>query len=425
MSDAVISINGKRKLGGKVTVQGSKNSALPCLAACGLCDKGVCSLSNCPCLSDVHNTVEILEELGARCTCSEIEPIIEVSAESLFGDTISAEMMNKMRSSVLFLGTLLCRSGEAHVGYPGGCVLGARPIDLHLKAFRKLGVEVEESRGTIHCRIREGLKPGAVSLICPSVGATENIMLLMAKTKGETIIRNAAREPEIVDLQNFINAMGGNVKGAGTDTVVINGVSELHGADFEIMPDRIVAVTYMAAAVGCGGKIFLQKINPEHVAMCSSVLRDMGAEIYVRDGGLYVSMHGRPNAVKKIKTLYYPGFPTDAQPQFMTVSSIAKGTTVFVESIFENRFRHASELCHMGADIDVNQCQATVRGSDGLSGTAVESFDLRGGAAMVIAGLIADGNTRVSGVQHIERGYLNIVSDLQSLGADIDMKLFG
>lgn len=425
MSDAVISINGKRKLGGKVTVQGSKNSALPCLAACGLCDKGVCRLSNCPCLSDVHNTVEILEELGARCTCGESEPIIEVCAESLFGDTISAEMMNKMRSSVLFLGALLCRSGEAHVGYPGGCALGARPIDLHLKAFRKLGVDVEESRGIIHCRIREKLKPCAVSLICPSVGATENIMLLMAKTKGETTIRNAAREPEIVDLQNFINAMGGNIKGAGTDTVVINGVSKLHGADFEIMPDRIVAVTYMAAAVGCGGKILLQKTNPEHVSMCSSVLRDMGAEIYVGDEGLYVSMQGRPNAVKKIKTLYYPGFPTDAQPQFMTVSSVARGTTVFVESIFENRFRHASELCRMGADIDVNQCQATVRGSDGLSGTAVESFDLRGGAAMVIAGLIADGNTRVGGVQHIERGYLDIVSDFQSLGADIDMKLFG
>lgn len=423
MSDTVLSINGKRKLDGEVTVQGSKNSALPCLTACGLCDKGTCRLKNCPCLSDVHNTLEILEELGAKCSCCCDDAIAEVSAESLFGDTISADMMNKMRSSILFLGALLCRMGEAHVGYPGGCALGARPIDLHLKAFRKLGVNVEESRGIIHCRIRDKLKPGSVSLICPSVGATENIMLLMAKAEGETIIRNAAREPEIVDLQNFINAMGGNVSGAGTDTIVINGVKNLHGADFEIMSDRIVAITYMAAAVGCGGKVLLHKVNPEHTAMCGSVLRDMGAEIQNMDDGVCVSMSGRPNAVKKIKTLYYPGFPTDAQPQFMAVSSVAKGTTVFVESIFENRFRHASELNRMGADIDVNQCQATVRGRDGLSGTPVEAFDLRGGAAMVIGGLIADGNTRVSGIHHIERGYFDIVSDFKNLGADIDLKL--
>lgn len=423
MSDAVLSINGKRKLVGEVTVQGSKNSALPCLTACGLCDKGTCRLINCPYLSDVHNTLEILEELGARCTISREEAMAEVSAESLFGDTISADMMHRMRSSILFLGAMLCRTGEAHVGYPGGCALGARPIDLHLKAFKKLGVEVEDSRGVIHCRIRDRLKPGSVSLICPSVGATENIILLMAKSEGETVIRNAAREPEIVDLQNFINAMGGNVKGAGTDTIVISGVSELHGADFEIMPDRIVAVTYMAAAVGCGGKILLRKVNPEHTAMCSFVLRDMGAEIECMDDGICVGMNGRPTAAKKIKTLYYPGFPTDAQPQFMAVSSVAKGTTVFVESIFENRFRQAAELCRMGADIDVNQCQATVRGVECLSGTSVEAFDLRGGAAMAIAGLIADGNTRISGIGHIERGYVDMVADFKSLGADIDLKL--
>ncbi len=423
MSDAVFSINGKRKLNGEVTVQGSKNSALPCLTACGLCDRGTCRLKNCPCLSDVHNTIDILEELGARCCYDSSAAVAEVSPETLFGDTIPADMMNRMRSSILFLGSLLCRKGEVHVGYPGGCALGARPIDLHLKAFKKLGVDVEESRGVIHCRIRDKLRPTSVSLICPSVGATENIMLLMAKSDGETVIRNAAREPEIVDLQNFINAMGGNVSGAGTDTIVINGVKSLNGAEFEIMPDRIVAITYMAAAVGCGGRILLRGVNPEHTAMCSSVLRDMGADIKCTDDGICLSMQGRPSAVKKIKTLYYPGFPTDAQPQFMAVSSIAKGTTVFVESIFENRFRHASELNRMGADIDVNQCQATVRGKEGLSGTPVEAFDLRGGAAMVTAGLMADGTTCVSGIEHIERGYVDIASDFKSLGADIDMKI--
>ena len=423
MGDAALSINGKRKLNGEVTVQGSKNSALPCLTACGLCDRGVCCLSNCPRLSDVSNTMEILEELGAKCCYLPNESAAEINAETLFGDTISSEMMNRMRSSILFLGALLCRVGEAHVGYPGGCALGARPIDIHLRAFKKLGVEIEESRGTIHCRVRDKLRPCSVSLLCPSVGATENIMLLMAKSDGETVIRNAAREPEICDLQNFINAMGGNVRGAGTDTVVINGVGSLSGADFEIMPDRIAAATYMAAVVGCGGEIMLRRANPEHTAMCSYVLHDMGADIRCVNDSIIVRMHGRPNAVKTIKTLYYPGFPTDAQPQFMTVSSVARGTTVFVESIFENRFRHASELNRMGADIDVNQCQATVRGCECLSGTNVEAYDLRGGAAMVIAGLIADGTTRVSGLRHIERGYCDIVGDFKNLGADIDIKL--
>lgn len=423
MDDAALSINGRRKLIGKLTVQGSKNAALPCLTACGLCDKGVCRLMNCPRLSDVINTMEILEELGARCSYYSNESVAEIDAESLFGDTVSSEMMNRMRSSILFLGAILCRSKEAFVGYPGGCALGARPIDLHLKAFKKLGVSIEESRGIIHCRIKDKLKPCSVSLLCPSVGATENIMLLMAKSDGETIIRNAAREPEIKDLQNFINAMGGDIRGAGSDTVVINGVSSLKGAEYSIMPDRIAAATYMAAAAGCGGDILLQNVNPEHTAMCSYVLRDMGAEIRCRNNEIRMKSGGRLNAVKTIKTLYYPGFPTDAQPQFMAAASVADGTTVFIESIFENRFRHASELSRMGADIDVNQCQATVRGCDGLSGTEVEAFDLRGGAAMVIAGLIADGNTRVSGLNHIERGYCDIAGDFKRLGADIDIKL--
>lgn len=423
MGDVALSINGKRKLSGELTVQGSKNSALPCLTACGLCDKGKCILSNCPRLSDVINTMDILEELGARCSYSVEEAVAEVDAETLFGDTICSEMMNKMRSSILFLGAVLCRKGEAFVGYPGGCALGARPIDLHLKAFKKLGVSIEEGRGMIHCRVRDKLKPCPVSLLCPSVGATENIMLLMAKSDGETIIRNAAREPEIVDLQNLINAMGGSIKGAGTDTIVINGVKSLHGAEYNVMPDRIAAITYMAAATGCGGDILLRGVNPEHTALCSYVLREMGADIHCKDDEIRLVMSGRPNAVKTIKTLYYPGFPTDAQPQFMAAAAVAKGTTVFIESIFENRFRHASELNRMGADIDVNQCQATVRGCDSLSGTNVEAFDLRGGAAMVIAGLIADGTTRVSGIRHIERGYCDIAGDLRQLGADIDLKI--
>lgn len=422
LTEAVLSINGRRKLGGETVIQGSKNSALPCLTACGLCDSGVCRLMNCPCLSDVRNTMDILEELGARCDYDTGEAVAEINAESLFGDTVPEGMMNKMRSSILFLGALLGRMGEAYVGYPGGCALGARPIDIHLNAFRKLGVSVEEDRGVIHCKIKDKLKPCAVSLICPSVGATENIMLLMAKSDGETLILGAAREPEIVDLQNYINAMGGDIRGAGTDTISIRGVSTLRGAEYTVMPDRIVAVTYMAAAAGCGGDILLRDVRPEHAAMCSSVLRDMGADICCCDNGLRVTMRGRLSAVNRIKTLYYPGFPTDAQPQFMSAAAVADGTTVFVESIFENRFRHAAELNKMGADIDVSRCQAIVRGRSGLSGTDVEAFDLRGGAAMVIAGLIADGCTRIGGIQHIERGYCDIAEDLRRLGADIEVR---
>lgn len=421
MNNAILKVYGRRRLSGTLKVQGSKNSALPCLTACALCESGVCHLRNCPCLSDVHNTIEILNELGAKADIDSDLSVASVKSDTLFSDTIKGDMMKKMRSSILFLGALLSRFKEAHVSYPGGCALGARPIDIHLKALQKLGVTVIESRGSIHCYIKEKLTPTSVPLICPSVGATENIMLLCAVSSGETIIRNAAREPEIVDLQNFINAMGGDIKGAGSDTIVINGVKDLHGADFEIMPDRIAAVTYMAATVGCGGKILLKDVRSEHISMCIAVLREMGGDVYLKDEGLYTVMNTRPKAVKKIKTLYYPGFPTDAQSQFMAISSIADGTTAIVESIFENRFRHANELVRMGADIDINQCQATVRGVECLSGADIESYDLRGGAAMVIAGLMADGTTRISGLNHIQRGYENIAEDFKNLGADIDI----
>ena len=419
MTDGYLSINGRRSLFGETSVQGSKNSALPCLTACCMCENGCCNLCRCHYLSDVENTLEIMETLGCRCNYDSERELANISAESIFGSTIEPEMMNRMRSSILFLGVLLSRIGEADVGYPGGCELGARPIDLHLKAFRKLGVQIEESQGVIHCRIKSKLKPCSVSLLCPSVGATENIMLLMAKSDGETVIRNAAREPEIVDLQDFLNLMGADIKGAGSDVIVINGVKKLHGADFEIMPDRIVAVTYMAAVAGCGGEILLKGINLEHSSMCNSILKDIGADIRKIGDGAIISMSGRPRAVNTIKTLYYPGFPTDAQPPFMAVMTVADGTTVFLESIFENRFRHASELAKLGADIDVNMCQATVRGREFLSGADVRSYDLRGAAAMVIGGLMAEGTTRVGGLPHIERGYQDIVSDLESLGADI------
>lgn len=421
MIEPALSINGKRRLFGELSIQGSKNSALPCLTACSLCEKGCCTLANCPNLSDVQNTIEILEELGCTCRYDGNKQIAEINAESFFGDTIGADMMNKMRSSMLFLGTILSRIGEAHIGYPGGCQLGARPIDLHLKAFQELGVSIEESSGMIHCRIKKKLTPKRISLICPSVGATENVMLLMAVSDGETVLMNAAREPEILDLQELLNSMGADIRGGGTDVVVINGVKKLGSAEHKIMPDRIVASTYMAAVTGCGGKILLRDLEPEHVDMCSSVLRDMGAEISSYNKKMLVSMNRRPRAVKTIRTLYYPGFPTDAQPQFMAVSAVARGTTVFLETIFENRFRHSSELNRMGADISVNQCQATVRGRSSLSGAEVMAYDLRGGAAMVIAGLIAEDTTVVRGLEHIERGYCHIDDDLKNLGADINV----
>lgn len=421
MTDGYLSINGRRRLSGETRVQGCKNAALPCLTACLLCERGEACLSNCPYLTDVENTAEILERLGAVCRFDEGGHAVSVKAENVFGSAIDNEMMNRMRSSVLFMGALLSRTGEADLGYPGGCEIGARPIDMHIRAFRELGVDIDEEGGMIRCRLRSGLRPCQVSLLCPSVGATENIMLLTAKSEGRTVIRNAAREPEIVDLQNFLNAMGADIRGAGSDVIVINGAKELRGADYGIMPDRIAALTYMAAAAACGGKIFLRGANPEHLAVCVSVLRDMGVSVKRVSGGMIVSMSGRPNAVNTIKTLYYPGFPTDAQPAFMAAATVAKGTTVFVESIFENRFRHAPELKKLGADIDVNMCQATVRGKESLSGADVRACDLRGGAAMVIGGLVADGTTRVYGVSHIERGYENISRDFSNLGADIRM----
>ena len=417
--DSYLLINGRRKLSGKIRVQGCKNSALPCLTACLLCEKGCSRIKSCPLLSDVENTMEILESLGAVCTVDTEDSSVEVSSENVFSTEINNDMMCKMRSSILFMGALLSRTGEADLGYPGGCEIGARPIDMHIQAFRRLGVHIEEEGGMMRCRVRGGLKPCQISLLCPSVGVTENIMLLMAKSRGETVIRNAAREPEIVDLQNLLNAMGADIKGAGSDVIVINGVSRLTGAEFEIMPDRIAALTYMSAVAGCGGKIFLRNINLDHMSVCVSVLKDMGAVIDKTDGGALVSMTGRPRAVNTIKTLYYPGFPTDAQPAFMAAMTVAKGTTVFVETIFENRFRHVPELKKLGADIDVSFCHATVRGKEWLSGAEIRSYDLRGGAAMVIGGLIADGSTRVYGVEYIERGYESISADFERLGGDI------
>ena len=419
MRDSYISVNGRRKLRGGTRVQGSKNAALPCLTACLLCDKGECCLRNCPCLTDVENTVEILEGLGCRCICGEDCGTVRVRGETAYGTHIDGERMNRMRSSILFMGAMLSRMGEASIGYPGGCELGARPIDLHLNAFRKLGVHIEEDGGAIHCRVKSHLKGGNVSLLCPSVGATENIMLLMARSKGETVIRNAAREPEIVDLQNLLNAMGARIRGAGSDVIVINGVNALSGADYNLMSDRIVAATYMAAVAGCGGEIELENVNPEHLSICIWVLREMGAAVKCEEGRAVVSMDGRPRSVKTIKTLYYPGFPADAQPMFMSALSVARGTTVFVESIFENRFRHAAELVKMGADINVNMCQATVRGRESLRGAEVKAFDLRGGAAMAVGGAIAEGTTVIRGISHINRGYEDIVRDLKNLGADI------
>lgn len=419
MADSYISVNGKRKLYGTVSVQGAKNSALPCLTACLMCDKGSCCIRGCPHLSDVENTIEILERLGCRCSFDESGHSAMVCAENAFGCEVEPEMMNKMRSSVLFMGAILSRMGEASVSYPGGCELGARPIDIHLGAFRKLGVKIAEDGGILHCSIPSELRPCSVSLLCPSVGATENIMLLMAKSNGETVIRNAAREPEIVDLQNLLNAMGAKIKGAGSDIIVIEGVSSLRGAEFCVMPDRIAALTYMAGAAACGGEIELKNINMEHIAICSAVLRDMGAVIRRCEGGAVLTMKQRPRAVKTIKTLCYPGFPTDAQPVFMSAMTVADGTTVFIESIFDNRFRHAAELNKLGADIDVNMCQATVRGREYLSGADIRAYDLRGGAAMVIGGLIAEGTTRIRGISHIERGYEDIVRDFGDLGGDI------
>lgn len=408
-------INGGKRLNGEIRVQGSKNSALPIIAAT-LLTKETCTLKNCPDLSDIRAAFDIMKSFGADCGFSNAMAFI--NPENAFGSEISEELMRRMRSSILFLGAMLSRFGCARISYPGGCALGVRPVDIHLNSMRRLGVEIEEGDGYITARLKK-LIPGTVTMMFPSVGATENLMLLCAISDGETVLLNPAREPEIVDLQNFLNCMGACISGAGGDFIRIRGVSELHGCKYSVIPDRIVAATYACAVAACGGAITLTNTEPEHYRMLLSVLEDMGTQISITDNRIELIADTRAKAVPYIRTMPYPGFPTDMQPLIMAALLKARGISVFNETVFESRFKHIGEFLRMGADIRVEDRNAVVSGVDMLHGAEICASDLRGGAALTIAGLCADGCTGIIGTEYIERGYEHIDESFRALGCDI------
>ncbi len=411
-------ICGGKKLSGEVEVQGSKNAVLPILAATILNeDKSI--IHNCPELADTTAALEIIRQLGGRAEYCDHTAM--VNTENIQKYEISNELMCSMRSSVLFLGPLLARTKRAVISYPGGCAIGLRPIDLHVKAFRQLGVTIEEIGGNIYCKL-DKISPTAINLLFPSVGATENIMLLTAISKGETVITNAAREPEIVDLQNFLNAMGAKISGAGSEIIRIIGVEKLQKVEYNIISDRIFAATCACAVACCGGDVVLKNINAEHIRLILSMLRDSGCDISTGKDYVRIQCSERPRGLGKIMTSPYPGFPTDAQALFMSALATAEGTTVFVENIFESRYKHVPELIKMGADIIVDGRLAAVTGNNYIQGAKICAGDLRGGAALVIAGLSAIGDTEISGIHHIDRGYEHIEDVFSALGASIKRK---
>lgn len=412
-------VRGGNKIEGEIEVQGAKNAVLPILAATVL-NGGKNIIYNCPGLRDVEITIEVLKNLG--CKIEKRGKTLFVDSENISGCTIPDTLMRQMRSSIIFLGAIISRCKEAVVSMPGGCEIGNRPIDLHLKALRQLGVEITESHGYINCKA-DKLKGDNIHLDFPSVGATENIMLAACMAEGITTVTNAAREPEIVDLEAFLNRMGAKISGSGSNIIRIEGVKKLYGVEHQIIPDRIVAATYLSCAAATNGSIILKHINPNHMNAMTAVLKEMGCKIYTEKSRIILSSPiDRLKAVKRIVTMPYPGFPTDIQSPFMALSSIADGTSVFVENIFENRFQHVEELIRMGADIKVDGRIAVVQGVEGLGGATVRAKELRGGAALIVAALAADGVTTVEDVKYIDRGYESIEKYLSACGANIQRK---
>ncbi|MBE6919192.1 MAG: UDP-N-acetylglucosamine 1-carboxyvinyltransferase [Ruminococcaceae bacterium] len=409
------SLEGGRPLSGEIVVQGAKNSVLPILAASILSGE-TCRIQHCPRLSDVDTTVEILRHLGCRVRWEGDALLVDASCVTRWD--IPDSLMRRMRSSVIFLGAILSRCGQAEISYPGGCELGPRPIDLHLAALRALGADVRERGGSISCS-GGNMQGTEIVLSLPSVGATENAILAACGAKGTTVISNAAREPEICDLQEFLCAMGADVRGAGSSTVVVEGRRVLHGCDHRVIADRIVAATYLAAAAGVGGHICLQQVTPGHLSTVTTALMQAGCRIHCSGDEISLESSGKLRSVAPVRTSPYPGFPTDAQAVLMAALCRSRGTTVFVENMFENRYRHVSELRRMGADVRPEGRVAVVCGVEQLHGAQVNATDLRGGAALVVAGLQAQGTTRIGDIHHIRRGYADIVGDLTQLGAAI------
>ena len=411
-------IHGSTRLSGAVTISGAKNAAVAILPA-ALLVKGVCRIENVPDISDVRILLEIIEKMGAKV--EKCEPgVVVIDSTGPISTSPDEELARKMRASYYLMGALLGRFGKAHVALPGGCNFAARPIDQHIKGFRILGADVDENENYVNLRPgAEGLQGTRINLDMASVGATINLMLAATLIPGMTIISNAAKEPHIVDLANFLNTMGARISGAGTDTVKIRGVNGLHGGTYAIIPDQIEAGTYMAAVTAAGGNVLVQNVIPKHMECIYGKLQEMGARVIVYDDAIRVISNGRLRRTV-VKTRPYPGFPTDMQAQVCVCMTLAEGNSRLTESVYETRFfGYCKELQSMGAKIEINGKTASVDGVEKLHGAEVEAHDLRAGAALVIAGLSAEGTTMVDNIHFIERGYENLVEKMTALGADI------
>ncbi|HDE5024435.1 TPA: UDP-N-acetylglucosamine 1-carboxyvinyltransferase [Staphylococcus aureus] len=414
-----IVIKGGNKLTGEVKVEGAKNAVLPILTASLLASVKPSKLVNVPALSDVETINNVLTTLNADVTYKKDENAVVVDATKTLNEEAPYEYVSKMRASILVMGPLLARLGHAIVALPGGCAIGSRPIEQHIKGFEALGAEIHLENGNIYANAKDGLKGTSIHLDFPSVGATQNIIMAASLAKGKTLIENAAKEPEIVDLANYINEMGGRITGAGTDTITINGVESLHGVEHAIIPDRIEAGTLLIAGAITRGDIFVRGAIKEHMASLVYKLEEMGVELDYQEDGIRVRAEGELQPVD-IKTLPHPGFPTDMQSQMMALLLTANGHKVVTETVFENRFMHVAEFKRMNANINVEGRSAKLEGKSQLQGAQVKATDLRAAAALILAGLVADGKTSVTELTHLDRGYVDLHGKLKQLGADIE-----
>ncbi|HFF0403542.1 TPA: UDP-N-acetylglucosamine 1-carboxyvinyltransferase [Staphylococcus aureus] len=414
-----IVIKGGNKLTGEVKVEGAKNAVLPILTASLLASDKPSKLVNVPALSDVETINNVLTTLNADVTYKKDENAVVVDATKTLDEEAPYEYVSKMRASILVMGPLLARLGHAIVALPGGCAIGSRPIEQHIKGFEALGAEIHLENGNIYANAKDGLKGTSIHLDFPSVGATQNIIMAASLAKGKTLIENAAKEPEIVDLANYINEMGGRITGAGTDTITINGVESLHGVEHAIIPDRIEAGTLLIAGAITRGDIFVRGAIKEHMASLVYKLEEMGVELDYQEDGIRVRAEGELQPVD-IKTLPHPGFPTDMQSQMMALLLTANGHKVVTETVFENRFMHVAEFKRMNANINVEGRSAKLEGKSQLQGAQVKATDLRAAAALILAGLVADGKTSVTELTHLDRGYVDLHGKLKQLGADIE-----
>lgn len=409
-------IEGGRPLEGRIRVKAAKNSVLPLLAASILTQEEV-TLKNCPEISDIRNMLKILAGIGCVITRDD-RGGITIDSRDIYCDAIPCVLAKELRSSIFLMGSMLSRMKKAKISYPGGCEIGMRPIDIHLSGLRELGITIDEESGYLDCDAT-GAHSAQILLDLPSVGATENLMMASVFTRGVTVIRNCAKEPEISDLQNFLNAMGARVSGAGSSMITVEGVERLHGVTYTPIPDRIIAGTYMIATAMCGGNVTLDGVVPEHLSSLIAKMSKTACKVICKNDKISVRSKGRLKSLERIDTMYYPGFPTDLQTQIMALQTISRGTSVIAENIFETRFKTVPQLIKMGADITVRDRTAVVRGVPGLHGAEVHATDLRGGASLVLAGLAAEGRTEVKDIYHIDRGYEDMAPVLSGLGANI------